>query len=150
MADLYERDLQPLRGRTVLFAPCSGVNLEGQVMLFTGDVQRSWLDVSRREALSCIQRHSLTHSLSVSLQFIRHIDAQDAHLARIPSYESALSHVLLGITIARRKFMPKAQVTSYADQLRRVTTAMLDYLANGAYPERWPASLGDFELVVES
>lgn len=84
-------------------------------------------------------------------QFIRHIDDQDAHLARIPSYEAALSHVLLDITIARRKFMPKAQVTSYADQLRRVTTGMLDFLANGRqYPECWPKSLSEFELVVES
>lgn len=32
-------------GRNLVFAPISGVSLEGDVMLFTGDVQRNWLDV---------------------------------------------------------------------------------------------------------
>lgn len=45
MTDMYEQDMKPLVGRTVLFAPCSGVSLDGHVMLFTGDVHRNWLDV---------------------------------------------------------------------------------------------------------
>lgn len=126
LADQYEHALRPLQGRSVLFAPCSGVNLEGQVMLFTGDVHRSWL------------------------MFIADIGVQDDYLRRIPAYESALSHVLLGVQIARRKFMPKAAVRSYADHLNRVTTSMLDYLTVNEYPKEWPKSLAEFELVVES
>lgn len=84
------------------------------------------------------------------LQFIRNISKQDDYLQRIPSYESALSQVLRDIHIARRKFMPKAQVVNYADQLRKVTTSMLDYLTYNKYPKTWPESLKDFELVIES
>lgn len=40
-------DLSNLKGRTVVFGTFTGVNLEGNIMLFTGDVQRNWLDVSQ-------------------------------------------------------------------------------------------------------
>lgn len=150
LADQYVNDLRPLRGRTVMFAPCSGVNLEGEVMLFTGDVHRSWLKVHEMINIITIYISITRAKCSLSAQFIRNIAVQDDFLTRIPAYESSLSNVLLNIQIARRKFMPKAQVTSYADQLRRVTTSMLDYLATSAYPKRWPATLEEFELVVES
>lgn len=32
-------------GRTLVFAPFTGVSLDGHIMLFTGDVQRNWLEV---------------------------------------------------------------------------------------------------------
>lgn len=126
LANMHEKDMKQLENRILVFAPCSGVSLEGHIMLFTGDVQRNWLD------------------------FIRNISKQDDYLRRIPSYESALSQVLRGINIARRKFMPKAQVVNYAAQLRKVTTSMLDYLTYHKYPKTWPDSLTNFELVIES
>lgn len=95
-------------------------------MLFTGDVQRNWLE------------------------FIRNIPKQDDYLKKIPAYEFALSQVLRDIRIARRKFMPKAQVVNYAAQLRKVTTAMLDYLTYHKYPKSWPNSLKNFKIVIES
>lgn len=45
LAQMHEKDMVQLKNRTLVFAPCSGVSLEGHVMLFTGDVQRNWLDV---------------------------------------------------------------------------------------------------------
>ncbi len=61
-----------------------------------------------------------------------------------------MSQVLREIRIARRKFMPKAQVVHYASQLTKVTTSMLDYLTFHKYPKSWPESLKDFEIVIES
>lgn len=84
------------------------------------------------------------------LQFIKNISKQDDYLKKIPSYELALSQVLLDICIARRKFMPKAQVVNYAAQLCKVTTAILDYLTYSKFPKTWPETLKDFELVIES
>lgn len=65
-------------------------------------------------------------------------------------YESTLSQVLLDIQIARRKFMPKALAQSYSSHLSKVITNILDYLGKNKFPESWPASLRDYELVVES
>lgn len=88
--------------------------------------------------------------LVILFQFIKNISKQDDYLKLIPSYELALSQVLCEIRIARRKFMPKAQVVHYASQLTKVTTSMLDYLTFHKYPESWPDSLKDFEIVIES
>ncbi|KAG4072386.1 hypothetical protein HA402_004318 [Bradysia odoriphaga] len=126
LANMHEKELKQLEDRNLVFALISGVSLEGDVMLFTGDVQRNWLD------------------------FIKNISKQDDYLKLIPSYESALSQVLREIRIARRKFMPKAQVVHYASQLTKVTTSMLDYLTFHKYPKSWPDTLKDFEIVIES
>lgn len=45
-------------GRTIVFSQSSGVSLDGHVMLFTGDVQRTWLDVSQSE-IPLFHDHSL-------------------------------------------------------------------------------------------
>lgn len=39
-------DRKMLEGRTIVLAQTSGVSLEGHIMLFTGDVQHTWLDVT--------------------------------------------------------------------------------------------------------
>lgn len=84
-------------------------------------------------------------------QLFKNIPQQDEYLHHIPAYESALSQVLRGIKVSRRKFMPKAHVVHYASYLRKVTTSMLDYLTQYArYPASWPTDLSNFELVIES
>lgn len=89
--------------------------------------------------------------VKIRFQFIKNIPKQDEYLKRTPDYERALSQVMRNIRIARRKFMPKAQVVNYASYLCKVTTTMLDYLtAHSSYPKSWPESLDEFELVVES
>lgn len=84
-------------------------------------------------------------------QFFKNIPQQDEYLQHIPAYEGALSQVLRGIKVSRRKFMPKAHVVHYATYLRKVTTSMLDYLTEYAhYPASWPTDLSNFEIVIES
>lgn len=41
-------EMKELKGRVVILAQASGVSLDGDVMLFTGDVQHNWLDVSMK------------------------------------------------------------------------------------------------------
>lgn len=65
-------------------------------------------------------------------------------------YENTLSQVLLNIKLARRKFMPKTLARNYSSHLSKVITNILDYLGKNKFPETWPESLSDFELVVES
>ncbi|XP_058452037.1 T-cell activation inhibitor, mitochondrial [Malaya genurostris] len=126
LAALYPQAMIGLKNRIVVFAPFTGVSLDGHVMLYTGDVQRNWLDL------------------------IQHIEKHDAYLRKLPAYEYALSQVLRNIRIGRRKFMPKAEAMSYASHLRKITTALLDYLGKSKYPKSWPLDLSKFEIVVES
>uniref|UniRef100_A0A182JF51 Uncharacterized protein n=1 Tax=Anopheles atroparvus TaxID=41427 RepID=A0A182JF51_ANOAO len=126
LAELHPGALDGLKDRTLVFAAFTGVSLEGHVMLFTGDVQRNWLEL------------------------IKTIDKHDSYLRKLPAYEYALSQVLRNIRIGRRKFMPKAQAMAYASHLRKITTALLDYLGRSKFPKSWPQDLSQFELVVES
>lgn len=133
-------------GRTIVFAQTSGISLEGHVMLFTGDVQHNWLDV-----WLCWNQILVLCNILWVFQFIRNMSKQDAYLKRIPLYEQALSQVMRNIRVARRKFMPKAQVVHYAAHLCNVTTSMLDFLTlHSKYPKSWPETMENFEIVIES
>ncbi|CAH1707429.1 unnamed protein product [Chironomus riparius] len=124
--DLYGDDMTYLHNKTVIFSQFTGVGIDGQIHLYTGDVQNNWLDL------------------------IKHIPRQEVYLSTIPMYENTLSQVLLNIKIARRKFMPSTLAKNYSSHLSRVITNVLDYLSKNRYPETWPESLADYELVVES
>lgn len=126
LANMHAKHVDVLKGRIVVFAPFTGVSLEGHVMLFTGDVLNNWLD------------------------FIKNISKHDSFLKKIPNYETALSQVLRNIKIGRRKFMPKQQAVDYAGHLTKVTTNLLDYLTTNKFPKSWPEDLSDFEIVIES
>lgn len=123
---LHPQAVEGLKDRVVVFASFTGVSLDGHVMLYTGDVQRNWLDL------------------------LLNIDKHDAYLRKLPAYEYALSQVLRNIRIGRRKFMPKAQAMAYASHLRKITTSLLDYLGKAKYPKTWPSDLSKYEIVVES
>lgn len=124
---MHPDEMNCLKGRTIVFACISGVSLDGHIMLSTEDVQHNWLDL------------------------FKNIPQQDEYLHHIPDYERALSQVLRGIKVSRRKFMPKAHVVHYSSYLRKVTTSMLDYLTKYAhYPASWPTDLSNFEIVIES
>lgn len=45
MADLHRAEMKHLENRILVFAPFTGISLEGNVMLFTGDVKHNWIDV---------------------------------------------------------------------------------------------------------
>ncbi|KAG5674569.1 hypothetical protein PVAND_004523 [Polypedilum vanderplanki] len=124
--DLHADDMTHLCNKKVIFSNFSGVSLEGDVHLFTGDVQNNWLEL------------------------FKNIPQHEVYLKTIPMYENTLSKVLLDIKITRRKFMPKIMAKSYSSHLSRVVTTLLDYLSKNKYPEVWPSKLKDYELVVES
>ncbi|KAH8266061.1 hypothetical protein KR038_001613 [Drosophila bunnanda] len=126
LANTHLVEMSPLKGRIVVFAPFTGISLEGHVMLFTGDVLSTWID------------------------FIKNIPHHDAYLKVVPVYERTLSQVLLEIQIGRRKFMPKQQASGYANHLMKVTTSLNDYLGKQKYPTEWPKTLKEFTIVVES
>lgn len=126
LANTHGVELAPLKGRIVVFAPFTGISLEGHVMLFTGDVLNNWID------------------------FIKNIPHHDTYLKVVPVYERTLSRVLLDIQIGRRKFMPKQQASGYANHLMKVTTSLNDYLGKQKFPKEWPESLKEFTIVVES
>lgn len=46
LANLHSHDMRFLEGRILVFAPFTGISLDGHVMLFTGDVKHNWIDVS--------------------------------------------------------------------------------------------------------
>lgn len=83
-------------------------------------------------------------------QLIKHIPRQEVYLSTIPMYENTLSQVLLDIKIARRKFMPKTLAKNYSSHLSKVITNVLDFLGKNKFPDTWPETLRDYELVVES
>lgn len=43
--------------------------------------------------------------------------------------------------------MPKTLAKNYSSHLSRVITNILDYLSKHRYPETWPESLNEYELV---
>lgn len=46
IANLHASDMRILEKRILVFAPFTGISLDGHVMLFTGDVKHNWIDVS--------------------------------------------------------------------------------------------------------
>uniref|UniRef100_A0A1A9UL86 T-cell activation inhibitor, mitochondrial n=1 Tax=Glossina austeni TaxID=7395 RepID=A0A1A9UL86_GLOAU len=123
---MHAKHMKNLRGRIVVFAPFTGISLEGHVMLYTGDVLNNWIE------------------------FIKNIPVHDGFVKQIPVYENTLSQVLRKIKIGRRKFMPKQQAREYASHLIKVTTTIGDYLSRNKFPKNWPTSLNGYEIVVES
>lgn len=126
LASMHEKPIKNLKGRVVVFAPFTGISLEGHVMLFTGDVLNNWIE------------------------FLKNIPQHDTFLKKIPIYENTLSQVLRKIKIGRRKFMPKQQAVEYAGHLMKVTTTLGDYLSVNKFPKSWPDSLLEYEIVIES
>lgn len=115
-----------LTGRTVVFGDESGMSLDGQVILYTGEVRSNWLNA------------------------IRNIPNFEDGLKKIPLVEKALSQNLLGIKIARRKNQPIKLVANYKGQLIKLVTNISDYLSKNKLPSTWPDSLEDFELCVDN
>ncbi|KAH8261752.1 hypothetical protein KR038_002037 [Drosophila bunnanda] len=118
--------LRVLANRFVVFAPYTGISLEGDVMLFSGDAPSSWLGF-------------------LSKQMRLH----EEQLRLVPLYEKALSAVLLGIQIQRRRApVPGCEARAYADSLRRVIRAVSEHLKMEESVRQLPATLQDHQLVV--
>lgn len=59
--DLYAEDLSYLRNKNVIFSQFTGVSLDGDIHLFTGDVQSNWRDVKLLFTLDFQLRISLAY-----------------------------------------------------------------------------------------
>ncbi|XP_046824176.1 T-cell activation inhibitor, mitochondrial isoform X3 [Vespa crabro] len=132
LAEHHPEPMEILKGRTLIFANDTGINLEGSVMLSSGEVRHNWLDL------------------------IKNVQKYDTILQRLPAFEKAISTVLLDIKVGRRvlymcrKFMPKVMAGQYERQLRQLTTTLSDYRGKRHYPDVWPANLSAYEIVIEA
>ncbi|KAK2576325.1 hypothetical protein KPH14_005686 [Odynerus spinipes] len=126
LAEHHPVPMEVLKDRTLVFANDTGINLEGNVMLNSGEVRHNWLDL------------------------IKNVRKYDAVLQRLPAFEKAVSTVLLNIKVGRRKFMPKVMAGQYERQLRQLTTTLSDYRGKRKYPNVWPADLSEYEIVIEA
>ncbi|XP_012142099.1 T-cell activation inhibitor, mitochondrial isoform X1 [Megachile rotundata] len=132
LAEHHPEPMQVLQNRTLVFANDTGISLEGNVMLNSGEVRHNWLDL------------------------IKNIQKYDVVLLRLPAFEKAVSQVLLDIKVGRRvlymcrKFMPKVMVSQYERQLRQLTTTLSDYRGRRNYPKVWPTNLSTYEIVIEA
>ncbi|KAH8324979.1 hypothetical protein KR074_004014, partial [Drosophila pseudoananassae] len=115
----------PLRDRVVVFAPYTGISLEGDVMLFSGDAADGWLD------------------------FLAEMGLHEEQLKLVPLYERALSAVLLGIQIARRQSSePGSEARAYAESLKRVIRAVSEHLKLAESVDDLPKTLQHHQLAV--
>lgn len=126
LAEHHPEPMAVLNDRTLVFANDTGISLEGNVMLNSGEVRHNWLDL------------------------IKNIEKYDVVLLRLPAFEKAVSQVLLDIKVGRRKFMPKVMVSQYERQLRQLTTTLSDYRGRRSYPKVWPVDLSTYEIVIEA
>ncbi|XP_008204888.1 T-cell activation inhibitor, mitochondrial isoform X1 [Nasonia vitripennis] len=132
LAEHHPKPMEVLKDRTLVFANDTGIGLEGNVMLNSGEVRHNWLDL------------------------IKNVKKYDATLLRLPAFEKAVSRVLLDIKVGRRifcmcrKFMPKVMVGQYEAQLRQLTTTLSDYRGRRKYPSSWPENLSAYEIVIEA
>ncbi|RZC31974.1 T-cell activation inhibitor, mitochondrial, partial [Asbolus verrucosus] len=126
LAEQHPEVMHILKGRTLVFAPFTGISLEGHIMLNSGEVRHNWLDL------------------------IKNVRKYDAVLFRIPGFEKSVSQVLRGIKVGRRKFMPKILAGEYERNLQQITTSLSDYHGRRGFPKQWPQSLQDYEIVIET
>ncbi|XP_011704176.1 PREDICTED: T-cell activation inhibitor, mitochondrial isoform X3 [Wasmannia auropunctata] len=82
LAEHHPESMEVLRNRTLVFANDTGISLEGNVMLNSGEVRHNWLDL------------------------IKNVRKHDAVLLKLPAFEKAVSQVLLDIKVGRREAGP--------------------------------------------
>lgn len=115
----------PLRDRVVVFGPYTGISLEGDVMLFSGDASAGWSE------------------------FLAQMRVHEDQLKLVPLYERALSAVLLGIQIERRQSPePGCEARAYAESLKRVIRAVSEHLKLAESVDDLPETLRHHQLAV--
>ncbi|KAH8293322.1 hypothetical protein KR018_001072 [Drosophila ironensis] len=120
-----EQPQSTLRNRVVVFASYTGISLEGDVMLFSGDGSTGW-----REFLAKMRLH-------------------EEQLKLVPLYERALSAILLGIQIERRQLpAPGCEAWAYAKSLKRVIRAVSEHLKLAKSVDDLPVTLKNHQLAV--
>jgi len=113
-------------GKTIIFGRETGINLDGHVILYSGEVRANWLETIKRA-----NRYNYV-------------------ISRIPRVELALSRSLKDIKVVHRKFEPVRMADTYESNLRKLITSIGDFKGRSNFPADWPRSLAHLELVVES
>jgi len=101
----------------LVFGRYSGVSLDGDIVLYAGEVRRNWLNVFKKA------------------------EEADAMLKSVPSSEQSLSQALRGIHVVRRENQPITLVEDYRSRLRQLLTAIGDYRSRRDFPPDWPRVL---------
>eukprot|EP00088_Acartia_fossae_P032616 TRINITY_DN3337_c0_g1_i1.p1 TRINITY_DN3337_c0_g1~~TRINITY_DN3337_c0_g1_i1.p1 ORF type:complete len:512 (-),score=88.29 TRINITY_DN3337_c0_g1_i1:290-1825(-) len=125
LASQHPNIQQSLVGRTLVFGQKSGISVNGEIILYSGEVRSNWLNI------------------------IKNAPSFDKLLEFLPLYERALSQSLLGIRIVQTN-ENITLVDDYRTRLRKVVTSISDYRRRNNFPKSWPSSLSEFELCVES
>jgi len=123
----HKKDVAPIiAGRTIVFGRYSGVSLDGDIVLYAGEVRRNWLNV------------------------IKKAKEADGMLRAVPASERSLSQSLRGIKVVRRINQPITLVEDYRLRLRQLLTAIGDYRSRRDFPPDWPRDMSQFKMCVET
>nr|ACO11203.1 C3orf23 [Caligus rogercresseyi] len=124
LAEGHEEVCRHLRHKNLIFGRKSGMSLQGDVVLFSGDIRYNWLNT------------------------IRQIPQEEEKLAKIPYLEQILSEILLNIQISHREFHPLTTVEDYRVRLLKVITAVNDAIGAGKVPKNF--DLSSLKICIES
>ena len=115
-----------LKDKTVVFGRHGGFDLDGRIILYSGDVRYNWLNT------------------------VKNVPQQQIELGNIPRMEETLSRSLRNIRVSHRKFQPNTLVEDYRTRLRKLLTNINDYRSRQNYPKSWDTSLEDVVLCMEA
>jgi len=121
----YPEVRQIVGGRTIVFGKNSGVSINGEIILYSGEVRNNWLNV------------------------IKTTPDSDKLLLSLPMWQKTLSEALRGIEIVTNP----AHIVMVGDHrigLRQLVTAVGDYKTRRSLPSSWPEDMSCFKLEVES
>jgi len=121
----YPEVQEIIKRRTIVFGKNSGVSIDGQIILYSGEVRNNWLNV------------------------IKTTPESDKLLLSLPMWQNTLSQSLRGIKIVT----DPANIVMVGDHrigLRQLVTAVGDYKTRRSLPSSWPEDMSYFKLGVES
>ena len=121
----YPEVQEIIKRRTIVFGKNSGVSIDGQIILYSGEVRNNWLNV------------------------IKTTPESDKLLLSLPMWQNTLSQALRGIRIVT----DPANIVMVGDHrigLRQLVTAVGDYKTRRSLPSSWPEDMSYFKLGVES
>jgi len=121
----YPEVQEIIKRRTIVFGKNSGVSIDGQIILYSGEVRNNWLNV------------------------IKTTPESDKLLLSLPMWQKTLSQALRGIKIVT----DPANIVMVGDHrigLRQLVTAVGDYKTRRSLPSSWPEDMSYFNFGVES
>ena len=118
-------EVQPIvKGRTIIFGKDSGVALDGQIVLYSGEVRNNWLNV------------------------VKTAPKADKLLSVLPLNEKALSMALRGIRVQSNPGSI-VMIEDYRSRLRKLVTSIADFRTRKNFPMSWPEDMSSYQISVE-